>query len=232
LNSNPHIAAAYLDKRLLVYFKEFMVPLLGITHFWYRFEWQERGSGHIHGFLWLKDAPDANEVEWDLLKREDVVIPDEQSVEMCLFVDIVIESLPLQSPIPRVDDNIPLLGEHPCSLPRYALRNTKQELADLLNWTERHTQCMPGQDTALLKERKVRGHDEPQVFCRFDYPMPLQQHARVGVDSKGRVRFEPKRNDRLLNMYNAAMILGWRANIDMKPMLTKKVAINYIRVKG
>lgn len=58
--------------------------------------------------------------------------------------------------------------------------------------------------------------------------MPLQQHARVGVDSKGRVCFEPKRNDRLLNMYNAAMILGWRANVDMNPMLTKEETINYI----
>lgn len=63
------------------------MPLPGITHFWYRFEWQERGSGHTYVFLWLKDAPDANEVEWDLLKREDAVIPDEQSVKMCLFVE-------------------------------------------------------------------------------------------------------------------------------------------------
>ena len=136
----------------------------------------------------------------ELLERENAVIPDEQSVKMCLFVEYWDRIITASSPIPRVDDNIPLLGEHPSSLPRDALRNTKQELADLLNWTERHTQCMPGQDTALLKERKVRGHDEPQVFCRFDYPMPLQQHARVGVDSKGRVRFEPKRNNRLLNM--------------------------------
>ena len=57
-----------------------MVPLLGIRQFWYRFEWQERGSGHIHGFLWLQDAPEADEIEWDLLKRPEAIIPDEQTI--------------------------------------------------------------------------------------------------------------------------------------------------------
>jgi hypothetical protein len=84
---------------------------------------------------------------------------------------------------------------------------------------------MPGY---CLVKRRVPGRDEPQVFCRFDYPMPLREEAGVGVDSKGRVRFEPRRNDRLMNPHNPAMILGWRANIDLKPVLSKDAAINYI----
>ena len=84
---------------------------------------------------------------------------------------------------------------------------------------------MPGY---CLVKRKVPGCEEPQVLCRFDYPMPLRQEAQVGVDSKGRVRFEPRRNDRLMNPYNPAMILAWRANIDLKPVLSKDAAINYI----
>jgi hypothetical protein len=31
-----------------------------------------------------------------------------------------------------------------------------------------------------------------------------------------------------MNPYNVAMILGWRANIDLKPVLSKEAAINYI----
>jgi len=50
----------------------------------------------------------------------------------------------------------------------------------------------------------------------------------VGVDSKGCVQFEPCRNDRLMNPYNPAMILGWHANIDLKSVLSKDAAINYI----
>ena len=120
---------------------------------------------------------------------------------------------------------MPLLGEHPCSLSRDGLQNTKQELADLLNWTERHTKCMPGY---CLVKRRVPGHNEPQVLCRFDYPMSLRQNADVCGDSKGRLRFEPKQNDRLMNPYNVPMILGWRANINLKPVLSKEATINYI----
>jgi hypothetical protein len=225
LNSNPHIAATYLNRRLQAYFKCFMVPLLGIHQFWYRFEWQERGSGHIHGFCWLKDAPKSDEIDWELLKHPDASIPDEQTNKMRQFVEYWNRIVTASSPFPRLDDNMPLIGEHPCSLPRAGLQNTKQELADLLNWTERHTKCMPGY---CLVKRRVPGHNDPQILCRFDYPMPLRQDAAVGEDSKGRVRFEPMRNDHLMNPYNVAMILGWRANIDVKPVLSKEAAINYI----
>jgi hypothetical protein len=170
LNTNPHIAAAYLNQHLQIYFKHFMVPLLGVRHFWYCFEWQERGSGHIHGFLWLKDAPKADEIHWDLLKRPDAIIPDEQANMMHQFIEYWSQIITASSPFPCLDDNMPLLGEHPCSLSREGLQNMKQDLADLLNWTERHTKCMPGY---CLVKRNVPGHDAPQVFCRFDYPMAL-----------------------------------------------------------
>lgn len=74
LNKKPHIAAAYLDQRLQLYFKHFLSPLLGIRHFWYRYEWQERGSSHIHGFFWLLDGPRADEIDWEVLKRPDAII--------------------------------------------------------------------------------------------------------------------------------------------------------------
>ncbi|KAF9489761.1 hypothetical protein BDN71DRAFT_1511858 [Pleurotus eryngii] len=35
LNNNPHIAAAYLDKRLQLFMKNFLIPFLGVAHFWY-----------------------------------------------------------------------------------------------------------------------------------------------------------------------------------------------------
>jgi hypothetical protein len=29
-----------------------------------RYEWQHRGSAHIHGFLWLQDAPNMERLDW------------------------------------------------------------------------------------------------------------------------------------------------------------------------
>lgn len=36
---------------------------------WYRFEWHNRGSGHVHGFLWLKDTPSISQIT-DASKRQ------------------------------------------------------------------------------------------------------------------------------------------------------------------
>jgi ATP-dependent DNA helicase PIF1 len=117
LNKNPHIAAAYLDQRLQVFFKHFLVPLLGVEQFWYRYEWQERGSGHIHGFLWLRDAPDQDEIDFDLLKNPDAIIPDEQEEKMKSFTDYWDQIITASNPFPCQDYNMPLIGDHPCSIP-------------------------------------------------------------------------------------------------------------------
>jgi ATP-dependent DNA helicase PIF1 len=64
LTKYPHIAASFLQFRV----KEFLdcvkqIPGFEFVDFWYRFEWQFRGSGHVHGFLWLKDGPCLEEMD-------------------------------------------------------------------------------------------------------------------------------------------------------------------------
>ena len=51
LSNNPHIAAAWLKKRFDIFFEKVLKKKFNITDHWYRFEWQQRGSGHIHGRL-------------------------------------------------------------------------------------------------------------------------------------------------------------------------------------
>ena len=63
---NPHIATWFFCKKFELIMDR-LIPILGIKHYWYRVESQGRGSHHIHGALWLKDAPDlcvlSNEVK-------------------------------------------------------------------------------------------------------------------------------------------------------------------------
>jgi hypothetical protein len=40
--------------------------------------------------------------------------------------------------------------------------------------------------------------------------------------------FFTKRNDPLVNSYNSTWILGWRANMDFRPVLSPHAAISYI----
>ena len=35
---------------------------MGASDYWYRFEWQHRGSPHVHGLAWFEGAPDAQQV--------------------------------------------------------------------------------------------------------------------------------------------------------------------------
>jgi len=100
LNKNLHIATTYLDQWLQVYFKHFLVPLLGIHHFWYCYKWQEQGSGHIHGFIWLKDGPKADEIDWEALKQPNAIISEEQTVKMRLFTEYWNRVITASSPFP------------------------------------------------------------------------------------------------------------------------------------
>lgn len=83
---NPHLAASYLNERLKLFVKYILLPTLNIHDFWYHYEWQERGSGHIHGFLWVKDTPDVEKIDWDILKNKDRVVADDQQRLMDDFV--------------------------------------------------------------------------------------------------------------------------------------------------
>ncbi|KAF5331234.1 hypothetical protein D9611_013064 [Ephemerocybe angulata] len=202
LNRNPHIAAAYLDERVKLFFETVLKPLFDVEDFWYRYEWQERGSGHIHGFLWLKNAPDVDQIRWDFLKNPDpdFVIPEEQQQKMNEFKAYWDRFITAMNPFPRADENTPLPRPHPCSIPRDDLRNTNEELANLLNWIERHNRCTP---SYCQIKRKVAGQAST-IQCP-SVRSPASHSTASAVFA----------------------FLAWRANVDFKPVLSKEAAIQY-----
>jgi hypothetical protein len=204
-----------------IFMKHLISAVFPVDNFWYRYEWQEKGSGHVHGFVWLKNAPKPEDIDWNLPKGQGD-LPEDQHQKMEQFKTFWDRIITAVNPFPEEDPNTPLLGQNPCNLERDSLSNTKQELSDLLNWVQRHTKCVPGY---CQVKQKVPGQEEPQIVCCFDYPMQHCQNEGIGHDSKTRVHFEPRRNDPLLNNYNAAMILAWRANIDIKPVMSKDAAL-------
>jgi hypothetical protein len=54
---NPHIAAWFFNKRFETFFQDVLVPRWNIVDWWYRYEWQHRGSVHVHGIGKKRDAP-------------------------------------------------------------------------------------------------------------------------------------------------------------------------------
>ena len=51
---NPHSTTLYLHQHFTIFCEEVIEKLMGVVNYWYRYEWQSRGSAHIHGFIWLK----------------------------------------------------------------------------------------------------------------------------------------------------------------------------------
>ena len=57
IQDNPHIVAHYLQIRFRTFVQTVLRPLLRFTDHWDRFEWQARGSGHLHCLFWIPSAP-------------------------------------------------------------------------------------------------------------------------------------------------------------------------------
>jgi hypothetical protein len=48
VQDHPHLIAHFLVIRFQAFTDHVLKPLLGFADYWYRFEWQARGSGHLH----------------------------------------------------------------------------------------------------------------------------------------------------------------------------------------
>jgi hypothetical protein len=65
VNSYPHIVATFFHLKTELYVEHICKGIMGADAYWMRYEWQSRGSTHVHYFLWLKGAPDLSYLdEW------------------------------------------------------------------------------------------------------------------------------------------------------------------------
>jgi len=204
LNNNPAIAAYYFQKRWQIFYQEVVQPQLDVVDYWWRFEWQHRGSSHIHGFLWLRHAPPV----------EDLKLDDDQSVhQFVTFWDRLVSTwnpMPTHRPAPI----------HPSSRPFTTLSDTQQELVELINRVQRHAKCS---SYCLRRDKTTR-----EEVCRFRFPQDLRELTELVQKEGESLEFLTKRNDHYLNSYNPTWILGWRANMDFRPVLSPHAAISYI----
>lgn len=209
LNENPAIAAWWFQNRFQLYLKHVLTPLLDVVDHWCRYEWQHRGSSHVHGLLWCRNAPTA-----DSLDVHDPASLDE-------FVQYWGARCTAVNP----GADIPPATKHPSSLRLATATFDMTELAQLLNRVQRHTRCT----TAYCLRRPKGSPPDAPLACRFKYPKDLQPSASIPATDTGSVpQFVAKRNDSLLNEYNPTLISGWRANMDFTPVSDRHGLLSYI----
>ena len=214
LVENPAIADWFFHHRIQKFVDAFYVGVLGATDYWMRFEWQHRGSAHVHGLAWFPDAPDVERV----LASTDS--SDAAKQELLQYVDRIVTTvnpaiLPDGSnadaaPPPKTDPHI-------CNKPYSEVEDFQQDLTDLVATCQRHTRCSAAY---CLRTR------DGQQKCRFGYPKPLQPETTLSVEN-GEPELLTARNDGLVNSHNPVQLSAWRANVDIQYCVSRHRVIEY-----
>ncbi len=213
LLENPAIADWFFHHRIHKFVEAFYVGVLGATDYWLRFEWQHRGSPHVHGLAWLKDAPD---VEAILASHEDGSEDD-----LVQYVDRIVTTLnpAVQPDGSNIDDApAPKTDPHICNQPYADVQDLDQDLADLVATCQRHTRC----SAAYC----LRTRDGKQQY-RFGYPKSLQPDTALVTEDEEEPLLLTARNDGLVNSYNPVQLSAWRANVDMQYCVSRHKVIEY-----
>ena len=208
---NPALADWFFYHRVMEFVKAFYIGVLGATDYWLRFEWQHRGSPHVHGLAWLPDTPDVEQLLVDMsddLKKQIIKHADQlvSTTNPAVFPD---GSNIADAPAPKVDPHI-------CNKMYKDIQDLDEDLADLVATCQRHTRC-----SAAYCLRKKNGKQE----CRFGYPKPLQPHTALITEDEPTLL--TARNDGMINSYNPVQLSAWRANVDMQYIVSRQRVLQY-----
>ena len=209
---NPAIADWFFFHHIERYVQLFYVDILGASDYWYRFEWQHRGSPHVHGMAWLRNAPNVEAIMNDAdMSQKEVLIRYVDNLVSTWNPAVLPDGSNLHSAShPRTDPHI-------CSVPYTEVTDHHQDLNDLIATCQRHTRC-----SASYCLRNVNG----QQVRRFGYPQQLQSETTVNTENEQH-EILTARNDSLINSYNSIQLSGWRANVDMKYITSKQKVVEY-----
>jgi ATP-dependent DNA helicase PIF1 len=237
LANNPHIVSAYLSAkhrclRDTIFQHLDLAGDAKVEDYWFRVEWQARGSGeshftlsfstvnrnlclgHIHGFLWLAGALDVDNVDWS------------DPIQCATVRDYFSRFITASNPDPhRARPPQDCLLKN--ILPRAARVpwDFQSDHCDLCNRCQKHGRLIRGSQRCVPSLCHKRGS------CRFHFPYPCTPDPLAYVDDAqagARKRFSPARNDPWLNQHSKPVLLGWRANVDLQPVLDRDAAIKYI----
>ena len=159
---NPCLADWFFYHRIIKFMDVFYKGILKAKDYWLRFEYQHRGSPHVHGVAWLEDAPDVEKV----LASNDT----ESKEDMVRYIDTMITTInpAVLSDGSNVSDApLPKTNPHVCNKGYSEVEDHEQDLNDLIATChmQRHTRC-----SAAYCLRTKNGVQK----CRFGYPKPLQ----------------------------------------------------------
>jgi hypothetical protein len=199
LNENPLIASFYFNEKVNYFIQNILKEKFKIKDYWYRIEFQHRGSPHIHGVFWLEGLEDLTKI-----KPNDF----EKINKTKLFFDNLIECI-------QPDLNANYI-EHPSKYRLSEVNNRENDLSCLVKAVQIH------------KCRLNYCKNNTKKICRFKFPKSIETDSKLEFNEKGILTYTPKRNSPSINCYNKFILENWRANMDIQPITSAHSLIAYI----
>lgn len=205
INQNPHIAAWFFNHRVKEYLKEILFKQLLVIDSWYRIEFQHRGSPHLHGFVWLANAPNVEnlsrmneEEKASLIKYFENLV----SASNNDFATSNISSInPCQIPYSAVNHHSAYSSINANTYLETLVARYKADYNYLINKVQRHTNC------TISCLRKKRNRDE--WLCRYGFPKELVSDSFIHQNENGNWELKLKRNDARMNNHSPFMSVHW-----------------------
>ena len=163
---NPAIADWFFYYCIEKFIEAFYVGVFGATDYWMHFEWQHRGSPHVHGLAWLSGAPDVKQIVAD--------DADTVKEELIRYVDKIVTTLnpAILTDGSNADDApTPKTNSHICNKLYDRIEDFNQDLADLVATCQRHTRCSAAYALVMASKSAV-----------LAIPKPLQPETTLVIE--------------------------------------------------
>ena len=196
LSENYDIAASFFKRRLESVIKYFYESkCLGeVTDHWFRIEFQNRGSPHAHGMIWIKDVKPLDAYEIGDL--------NDQIKETLLYVNDKIQaSYPMVQTPEKYKENF---KSHPSMDEFIESKDENIEKLDL-------QRCVH-----VLQKHKCSSLCLFKGKCKYKFPYQLSKEIYAVPNKDMEYDLVIKRNHSNVNFYNKDILRLWRANMDIK----------------
>jgi hypothetical protein len=165
LKENPHIAAYHFHQRFESFIQHVLKPKFNIVEYWYRYEWQARGSTHAHGLFWIQGAPNLENVPTLSLE----VIRNREFLDFWgSHISSINPKLGQEQPHRDIDPLINMIANP-----------TFDDLATVINRVQRH-ECA----AAYCQRHTIdaQGRRSMGTYCRFHFPRTIHNHPVLNRD--------------------------------------------------
>lgn len=241
LREDPVLAARQFEYRLRKFFSTVLMipcgPLGQIETYFYRIEFQLRGSPHAHCLIWLQNGPDVDTASTNELAEFfgnyiSVSIPDDDSL--------------LQTLVPRLQKHTHSVAcknkkNDKC---RFRFPRPPSDLTIVASPPNYSSASEESPQILLDRKEKVlspvfRAMNEPsdafingvpltQLLCDLNIPYE-SYHCALSMGIKGRSYIvQRKLTEVSINNYNPTILRAWQANMDIQPVLDTYACLVYI----